>query len=176
MGRCPGFRYTRIVLQRLLPGERSSSTGVAEHLRAATEALSSTRGAVRSSDSRTRARSLRLDRDDGAAPTPQVSAAPAPGHGSGGAFPLVATLPECEALVRAVMDELHFAEIEWSVLDSSTPFRLSDSWWASAPLGSDEAGRVRQRSGGGPPEPAPGCWRELRVGHKITTKLAMLAL
>ena len=38
-----------------------------------------------------------------------------------------------------------------SVLDSSTPFRLSDSWRASAPLGSGEAGGGRRRSGGGTP-------------------------
>ena len=36
-------------------------------------------------------------------------------------------------------------------LDSSTPFRLSDSWRALAPLGSGEAGGDRQRGGGGSP-------------------------
>ena len=34
------------------------------------------------------------------------------------------------------------------VLDSSTPFRLADSWRALAPLGSGEAGGDRQRGRG----------------------------
>ena len=61
-------------------------------------------------------------------------------------------------------------------LDSLTPFRLSDSWRALAPLGSGERPGASGRGAGGGGESAPRCWRESRGGHKITTKLAMLAL